>query len=277
MDGQHGHCVSDRGAGSQRRLNPELHWKCRCGHQEQSEGRPSRGEAGGHPSSLILLLPDLVPTPKCCQEQISAPRLLQEPPTIPESTLHTSTFQHGNPGAAVAEVQPSPGGVEPELRLLLLGAGWTGPQGHLRVGLWARRGARQAPLSAQDWRSSQARPCAHREGWMSRSHPDDGHQGTGETASQHRAGKPLAVKTLGAGTRGGYWHEPSAAKGPGQGNPGSPGGFWTGIPPHTHVEKQKVLGTPSSPPLLLRAQPHAKSLPQQTQKAANRARAVGSY
>lgn len=76
MDGQHGHCVNDWGAGSQRRLNPELHWKCQCGHREQSKVWPGRGEAGGHPNPIILLLPDLVPTPSCCQGQTSAPPLL---------------------------------------------------------------------------------------------------------------------------------------------------------------------------------------------------------
>lgn len=161
----------------------ELRWKCRHGHQEQSEAQPGRGKAGGHPSPIILLLPDLVPAPSCWQGQISAPPPLQELPSVPESTSHTSTFQQGNPGAAVAEVQPSPGGVEPELCLLLLGAGWTGPQGHLRVSLWAWRGARQAPLRAHD---GGAVRLIHvpMEGWTSRSHPDDGHQGRGETASQ---------------------------------------------------------------------------------------------
>lgn len=187
-------------------------------------------EAGGHPRPLVLLLPELVPTPKCCQGQTSASPLLLEPPSTPTNVLHTSTFQHGNPGAAIAEVQPSLGGIEPELRLLLLAAGWTGPQGHFRVGLWAQRGSRKTPLSTHDGRAVRLSPTP--TGRVA--HPSPvlvvGSRER-ETASRHHGGKPLA----GGWHPWGYWHEPSTAKGPGQGHCGCLGGFGAGIPPpHTH-------------------------------------------
>lgn len=82
---------------------------------------------------------DLGPAPKCRQGESLA---LEELPLPHRMGAHSTrliiTFQHGDPGTAIAEVQPSPGGVEPELCLLLLGAGRTGPQGHLHVGSWAQ-------------------------------------------------------------------------------------------------------------------------------------------
>lgn len=98
------------------------------------------------------------------------------PPPGKHRAWHTSTFQHGNPGAAITEVQPSPGGVEPELRLLLLGAGWTGPQGHFHVSLWAQTGARQAPLMhvMEEGRGSpqDTQKAEHPIGHQGTQHPD---------------------------------------------------------------------------------------------------------
>lgn len=143
-------------------------------------GRARRGRDTPAPSfccCLTWFLPQTAAKGKsllllCCKSLPPPPR-----------AHYTSTFQHGNPGAAIAEVESSPGGIEPELCLLLLAAGWTGPQGHLRVGLWARRGARRVPLRAHNGGAVRLIPMPT-EGWTSQSHPDDGHQGTGEMASR---------------------------------------------------------------------------------------------
>lgn len=77
---------------------------------------------------------------------------------------------------------------------------------------------------------------------MSWSHPDDGRQAGGEMESQHKSGKPQAGKTLCGATD----MSPALPRDPGRATLSFQGDFGQGSQ-HTHSEKQRVLGTPSSP------------------------------
>lgn len=194
--------MSDRGAGSQ---------SCTGSNNVGTESKAKPGQASRRQGDTPA------PSFSCCLTQFPPQRWVLSranpaPPllTIPESTSHPSTFQHGHPGAAVAEVEPSPGGVEPQLRLLPLGAGGTGPQGHLRVALWARRGARThgggavRPIPVHTVRA--------------------GHPGPILMTGNRGHSKPAPSQG------GAIWANPAADTWR-QGDPDSPWGFWTGIPP----------------------------------------------
>lgn len=128
--------------GSQRHLNPEC---CGSVMSPESKAKPGQVEEGKGdtpaPHSAADSHPQRENLSSCSAARVSFPPWGCQ-------KLPSNTFQHGDPGAAIAQVQPSAGGVEPELSLLLLGAAWPGPQGHLHVSLWAWRGERQEPLSA---------------------------------------------------------------------------------------------------------------------------------
>lgn len=101
-------------------------------------------------------------------------------------------------------------------------------------------------------------PCTQ-GGWMSRSHPDDRHQGTGETACRHRARKPSAEKTLGAGTCGATGMSPVLPRDPGRGTPALQGGFGQQSHPTHTLRNRWCWGHPL--PL------HSCSVPSPTQRA----------
>lgn len=108
---------------------------------------------------------------------------------------------------------------------------------------------------------------------MSWSHPDYGHQAGGEMESQHKSGKPQARKTLCGATD----TSPALPRDPGRATLSFQGDFGQGSQ-HAHIEKQRVLGTPSSLLFLLCSQPHAKTLPHRgsQQSLCQRALTVGA-
>lgn len=185
---------------------------------KQSPAKQGRGR--GHPNPRILLLPDLVPTPKCCQGQISAPPLLQEPPSTPRA--------HCTPVPSSMEIQALPlqrysprrEALNQNCAFSCLVQGGRDPRVTF-VSVSGHREEQGKRLSAHDGGAARLIPvhigrvgCPSPILMMGTRERGKRHAGT--KLGRHWLRKPWGVAPMGRHPWA-YWHEPTAAKGPGQG------------------------------------------------------------